>query len=99
MKKPSHLLVYSLIFCVAVVRAETVFAGQARGSLTGRVGDQSGGSIANATVTVTQEDRTIKTTLTKNDGTYDVVDLASTRNPVLFEPNHTALNDTLLFEI
>jgi hypothetical protein len=99
MKKPSHLLVYSLIFFVAVVRAETVFAGQARGSLTGRVCDQSAGSIANATVTVTQEDRTIKTTLTKNDGTYDVIDLAPGRYLVHFEAQGFAPNESLLFEI
>ena len=99
MKKPSHLLVYSLIFFVAVLRAETVFAGQARGSLTGRVCDQSGGSIANATVTVTQQDRTIKTTLTKNDGTYDVVDLAPGRYRVHFEAQGFAPNESPLFEI
>ena len=82
-----------------MLRAEMVFAGQARGTLTGRVCDQSDASIANATVTLTQEDRTIKTTLTKNDGTYIVVDLAPGRYQVHVEAQGFAPNESLLFEI
>jgi hypothetical protein len=100
MKKPSHLPVYSLIFFIAMLRAEIVFAGgQVRGTLTGRVCDQSGASIANVTVILTQEDRTIKTILTKNDGTYVVVDLAPGRYQVHVEAQGFAPNKSLLFEI
>jgi hypothetical protein len=100
MKKPSHVLVYSLIFFVAMLRAEMVFAGgQARGTLMGQICDQSGASIANATVTLTQEDRAIKTTLTKNDGTYFVIDLAPGRYQVHVEAQRFAPNESLSIDI
>src|ERR1700738_3452361 len=100
MKKPSHVLVCSLIFFMAMLRAEMVFAsGQARGTLMGHICDQSGASIANAAVTLTQEDRTIKTTLTRNDGTYVVIDLAPGRYRVHAEAQGFAANDSLSIDV
>ena len=83
-----------------MLRAEMVFAGgQARGTLMGQICDQSGASIANATVTLTQEDLTIKTTLTKNDGAYILVDLAPGRYQVHAESQSFAANDSLSIDI
>jgi carboxypeptidase family protein len=80
MKNPSNLVVYSLIFLAAMLRPEMGFAGgQTPATLMGQIRDQSGASIAHATVTLTQGDRRIKTTLTKDDGTYVLTRVAPGR--------------------
>jgi hypothetical protein len=80
MKNLFKLFACSLILCAAMLHSKIGFAGtQTSATITGQIRDQSGASIGHATVTLTREERTIQTTLTKSDGKYILSDLAAGR--------------------
>jgi carboxypeptidase family protein len=100
MKNPFNLVLYSLIFLAAMLRPEIVVAGaQTPATLMGQIRDQSGASIARATVTLAQGDRSIQTTLAKDDGTYVLTGIAPGRYGIHAEAQGFAPKDSAPVDI
>src|SRR4051794_6179106 len=61
------------IFCALILSAASMFAQNPGGSFSGRVTDQSGASVANATVTITAvAGNSTQKTVTGQDGTFSL---------------------------
>jgi hypothetical protein len=74
-------------FVIMLFSARLALAGnQNAGTLSGRVSDQSGGSIAFATVTLMDSQHPFKGTLTRKDGTYQFAGLPPGRYQVRVNP-------------
>jgi len=100
MTKPFNFVAYWLILLAPMLRGEMLFAGgQTRGTLTGQIRDQSGGSIAHATVTLTQGVREVKTTFTEDDGTYSLTGIAPGRYRIHAGAQGFAPNDSFTVDI
>jgi hypothetical protein len=100
MNKSFTFVMYSLIFLAPMVSAEMLFAGgQTRGTVTGQIRDQSGASIAHATVTLTQGDRQIKTAFTEGDGEYILTGVAPGRYRIHADAQGFAPNDSFTVDI
>jgi hypothetical protein len=95
MKNLLNIVMYLLILLGASLRPEMAFAGgQASAALTGQIRDQSGASIVHATVTLIQGDRSIKATVTNEDGTYVLSGVAPGRYSVYAEAQGFAPQDS-----
>ena len=76
MKHLSANSVFVLVYLIALFSTHLAFANsQISVTLSGRVSDQSGGSIAFATVMLVDGQHTVKETATREDGTYQVTGL------------------------
>jgi hypothetical protein len=94
MKNP-FIVLHSLLFLAVILCPEMMLAGgQTPATLMGQIRDQSGASIAHATVTLTQKDHSIKTTLTKDDGTYVLTGVAPGRYCIHAEAQGFARKDS-----
>src|ERR1700730_7335205 len=87
-------------FLVMLFSAHLAFAGnQNVGTLSGRVSDQSGGSIAFATVTLLDGEHAIKGTQTSDVGTYRLTALAPGRYRVRVTAKGFASTESSLFDL
>jgi hypothetical protein len=100
MQRLSSNAARACLFLVTLFSAHLALAGgQNTGTLSGRVSDQSGGSIAFATVTLMDGQHVIKATVTGDDGIYRLTALRPGHYRVRVTAKGFASVDSALFDL
>src|SRR5580692_3213433 len=110
MKRAVLLFGYVCVFGLILLAARVAQGQDATGRVIGTVTDQQGAAIPAAKVTVTNAATSIATTITtKDDGTFEVVNLPigpyrvevqhDGFNKVVTQPNRLEINQSLRFDV
>src|ERR1700682_3510619 len=100
MKHLSANSAFALVFLTALFATHLVSANsQGTVTLSGRVSDQSGGSIAFATVMLIDGQRAAKETVSKEDGTYQLIGLPPGQYRILVTAKGFASKESSLFDL
>jgi carboxypeptidase family protein len=100
MKHLSANSAFAWVFLTALFSTHLAFANsQGTATLSGRVSDQSGGSIAFATVILMDGQRSVKETVTKEDGTYQFTGLPPGHYGIRVTANGFASEEGSLFDL